>query len=188
MGHEFQSSLRRWDVIANLCKQIDAKSYIEVGCKEGRTTGFVLDKCPSIRAVAIDPWCKQAPSSDVSRETYENWDFSAIEAEFKKNVGDNADRCMMIRATSAEAAAASRALLVDDRADIIFIDAAHDYSSVLEDIDRWWPKVKPGGFLVMHDFNHKWPGVQRAISERFNLFDVNLGPDSVAYVQKRRPQ
>lgn len=182
MGHEFQSSLRRWDVIANLCKQIDAKSYIEVGCKEGRTTGFVLDKCPSIRAVAIDQWRKQAPSSDVSRETYENWDFSAIEAEFWKNIGPNADRCEMWKLQSIAAQS------IVQPADLIFIDAAHDYASVIDDIERWWPMVKPGGFLVMHDFNHKWPGVQRAIADSFNLFDVNIGPDSVAYVQKRRTQ
>lgn len=182
MGHAFQSALRRWDVIASLCKDIDAKTYIEVGCKEGRTTGFVLNECPEIAAGAIDPWMPQEKSDDPTRETYAEWDFAAIEQEFWKNIGANAERCQMLRMESVAAEE------ISNPADVIFIDAAHDYFSVMEDIERWWPMVKPGGFLVMHDYNHKWPGVQRAIADSFSLFDVNLAPDSVAYVQKRRPQ
>lgn len=182
MGHAYVSPLRRWEVIAQLCEQANAETYIEVGCKEGRTTGFVLGKLPGVRAIAIDPWKAQEKSADASRETYEDWDFAEIEAQFHKNIGANAERCKMLRFTSL----GSHSLC--DEADVIFLDASHDYASVKQDIDLWWPKVKQGGYLVMHDYNHKWPGVMRAVAECFCLFDVNVAPDSVAYVQKRRPQ
>lgn len=52
--------------------------------------------------------------------------------------------------------------------DMIFLDAMHTYESVLDDIDRWWPRVKPGGIMVFHDYYHDhFPGVAQAVNERF---------------------
>lgn len=180
MGHAFQSPLRRWDVIAGLCQSIGAKTFVEVGCKEGRTTGFVLANCPDIRVIAIDPWIEQPKSDDPTRETYEDWDFAKIEAEFWKNVGEHKERCEMMRATS-EYAANNWPY---EPLDLIFIDALHDYESVKQDISMWLPKVRDGGFLCLHDFNHRWPGVMRAVADSFPLMRVGVCPDSVAMVQK----
>ena len=192
MGHAFVSPLRRWDVVAGLCQSIDAKTFVEVGCKEGRTTGFVLANCPDIRVVAIDPWTVQPRMAgvvhdDPTRETYADWDFEKIEREFWENVGEHKDRCKMIRATSENAAHATadsirHALM--EQPDVVFIDALHDYASVMQDISLWWPLVREGGFLVLHDFNHNWPGVMRAVADSFGLMNVGVCPDSVAFVQK----
>jgi hypothetical protein len=35
---------------------------------------------------------------------------------------------------------------------LVYIDAAHDYQSVRDDIKAWWPKVKKGGVLSGHDY------------------------------------
>ena len=186
MGHAFVSPLRRWDVIAGLCQSIDAKTFVEVGCKEGRTTGFVLAQCPDIRVIAIDPWTTQPKSDDPTRETYDDWDFEKIEREFWENVGEHKGRCQQFRCTSEEYANESMndAGRPRERFDVIFIDALHDYASVVQDISIWWPLVREGGFLVMHDFNHNWPGVMRAVADSFGLMNVGVCPDSVAFIQK----
>ena len=44
-----------------------------------------------------------------------------------------------------------------------FIDAAHDYDSVLADLKAWAPKVKEGGIIAGHDIDAE--GVQRALAE-----------------------
>ncbi len=49
----------------------------------------------------------------------------------------------------------------DGELDAVFIDAAHDYESVLADISAWYPKVKKDGILAGHDFNE--PGVNKAV-------------------------
>jgi hypothetical protein len=45
----------------------------------------------------------------------------------------------------------------------VFIDAAHDYDSVLTDLKAWGPKVKEGGIIAGHDIDAE--GVQRALAE-----------------------
>ncbi len=50
---------RRWDVLSSFMLEQGYKTFVEVGCKEGRTTGFVLANCPDIHVIAIDPWMQQ---------------------------------------------------------------------------------------------------------------------------------
>lgn len=183
MGHAFVSPLRRWDVIVGLCQSINARTYVEVGCKEGRTVGALLAQCPQIRAIAIDPWIKQEAGDDPTRETYENWDFAEIERVFWENVGEHKKRCQMLRDTSEDAAKLTLQD-ADQMFDVVFIDALHDYDSVVQDISLWWPLVREGGFLALHDYNHKWPGVMRAVADHFPLMKVGVCPDSVAFIQK----
>lgn len=154
-------------------------NLVEVGCREGRTTGFILENVKDSSVIAVDPWRAFPTNSGEGAETYEEWDFKAIEDEFWKNVGKNADRVSMRRETSLEAA-----VNIDSGLDIVFIDAAHDHDNCLEDIRAWWPKVRPGGCLCGHDYQHTFPGVMRAVAESFNLATVGVGPDSMWYVVK----
>ena len=43
----------------------------------------------------------------------------------------------------------------DEFFDYVYIDAAHDYKSVSEDMEAWYPKVKYGGMLSGHDWYDK---------------------------------
>lgn len=179
---------RRWDILASFMLQQGFKTFIEIGCKEGRTTGHILANVPDSRVIAIDPWMAQEATHDPTKETYADWDFSKIEAEFWANVGDHKERCRMFRMTS-EAAATIKGImdepyLMEAGCDLVFIDALHDYEHVKQDIALWWPKVRIGGILAGHDFNHRWPGCERAVAESFDLMQVGVAPDSVWFVMK----
>jgi predicted O-methyltransferase YrrM len=176
MGHAYQSPLRRWEVLAGLAQQMNAKTFVEVGCKEGRTTGFMLANLPDIRVIAIDPW---APIANAD-EDYKDWDFAQIERDFWQNVGEHKRRAVMHRATSLDAVKH----FTRNSIDIAFIDAGHDYENALADIKAWWPLVREGGYLCGHDYQHKFPGVMRAVAESFPLLRVAVCPDSVWVVQK----
>lgn len=191
MGHTYQSPLRRWEVLAGLCQQMKAKTFVEVGCKEGRTTGYLLQNLPDLHVIAIDPWAP-VPNAD---EDYKDWDFAKIEAEFWENVGEHRDRCEMWPTTSQSAANLvgnpeyslySQIMKpgTNPQADIVFIDAGHDYENALADIRAWWPLVREGGYLCGHDYQHKFPGVMRAVAQAFPLLRVAVCPDSVWVVQK----
>jgi predicted O-methyltransferase YrrM len=51
--------------------------------------------------------------------------------------------------------------------DFVFIDADHTYDAVKLDINAWWPKVKMGGVLAGHDWVNEFPGVEKAVREKF---------------------
>jgi hypothetical protein len=187
---------RRWDVLSSFMLQQNYRTFVEVGCKHGVTTGFILKNVPDSRVIAIDPWIADpAPANgDPTREDYKAWDFAAIEREFWENVGDAKDRCHMQRDTSKGAEFwytqggrkwdGTDILMAPAGFDLIFIDALHDYESVKQDIALWWPKVRVGGMLALHDFNHQWPGVERAIAESFNLMHIGVASDSVCFIIK----
>ena len=172
---KLQSPLRRWDVLAGLCQ--NAKWIAEVGCKDGKTTGFLLSQLPQLHIIAVDPWQDIANGA----ESYSEWDWKRIERDFQHHVGDNAWRVKMKVMTSLAAAKE----VEDGSLDLVFVDAAHDHDNVLADIRAWWPKVKEGGMLTGHDFQHRFPGVHRALADCFNLLQVAVLPDSVWAVEKR---
>jgi predicted O-methyltransferase YrrM len=58
------------------------------------------------------------------------------------------------------------------RADVLHIDAGHDYLSVMADLKAWWPQLNPGGVLIGDDYfkkpiigQGKWPEVRQAFDE-----------------------
>ena len=43
-------------------------------------------------------------------------------------------------------------LFQDQSLDFIYIDANHTYEAVVEDLRNWYPKVRPGGLIMGHDY------------------------------------
>ena len=172
--------MRRWDILAKLITDNQLRSFAEIGTKEGRLTSHVLEHCPETTVYGCDPWIVQSNKLDPTAETYDSWDFQAIQDEFFKLTDPWKDRCHFEQLTGEEFAKAFE----DESLDCVFIDARHDYASVLEDISTWYAKVRPGGFMTGHDFNHKWPGVQRAVADHFPLMQVIAAEDSVWIYEK----
>jgi predicted O-methyltransferase YrrM len=64
----------------------------------------------------------------------------------------------------------------DNSLDFIFIDAAHDYQSVLNDLTHWYPKLKVGGLIGGHDYYYT-NEVAMAVNDFFDEKKINvMGP------------
>lgn len=111
------------------------------------------------------------------------------------------DRGYIIRLPSVEAST----IFYDGSLDFVFIDAAHDYENVKNDILAWLPKLKPTGVMAGHDFDKSSPielnmeyivekshmdydpesgvhcGVIRAVSECFEKVTLQNDPDSTIW-------
>jgi len=60
------------------------------------------------------------------------------------------------------------------RANLVHINAAHEYEDVKEDITLWWPALANCGILMGDDYDAGWPGVMRAVDELANRQGVHL--------------
>ena len=56
--------------------------------------------------------------------------------------------------------------------DMLFLDGAHDYDSVNEDLANWLPRMRQDGLICGHDYNPNWPGVIQAVNQRFGKVKV----------------
>ena len=83
----------------------------------------------------------------------------------------------VLRLTSVEA---SR-LFSPGSLDFVYIDADHKYSSVVEDIDHWLPKVRVGGMIGGHDYSNGWPSVVEAVNDK--LGEPKRGPKGTWWVK-----
>lgn len=118
-------------------------SVVEVGSLHGRSAFALLTGCKG-PVYCIDPW------DDVDDLCY---------GSFMGACGHFAN-LVPIRGRSPEAAEQ-----VPGKVDMVFIDGAHDYDSVIADIDAWLPKTNE--LLCGHDYTHEGFEVKKAVDERF---------------------
>ena len=137
----------------------------ELGVMKGRTFLELLERNPRLTLVGVDIWQAWADKDNhVGGRSYSDVDFEATYATLKDKVAPYGARAKLLRMKTVYAAS----LYGDKAFDFVFIDADHTYEGVRADIDAWLPKVRPGGWLMGHDFNAKdFPGVIKAVTETF---------------------
>lgn len=134
----------------------------EIGVRQGLFTAFMLKTFGGLHMVAVDLWQPRMPRDEPGYETYQNYDFATIRAEFDDRTRWYRDRLTVLNKDSVAAANDVK----DGSLDFVFIDADHSYSSVKADIAAWRPKVRRGGILTGHDYGHvRFPGVRTAVDE-----------------------
>lgn len=140
----------RVQVMIELIKNHNLKSYCEVGVKQGRMLLAVVGST-GVQGIGVDAW-RNIPNEG---ESYDEWNFDAIKAEYDQNAGAHPN-IRTIHDTSLNAAK------LVDQVDLVFIDAGHDYKNAHADILAWRPKCK---IISGHDYDPRFPGVMRAVDE-----------------------
>jgi hypothetical protein len=73
-----------------------------------------------------------------------------MENEFnacKDNLSAYKDKITFIRKTSSDASLD----ILDNSVDVVYIDGNHAYSYVLDDMHKYWPKIRSGGLMIGDD-------------------------------------
>ena len=60
----------------------------------------------------------------------------------------------------------------DNDYDFIYIDGAHDYKSVLNDLKMFLPKLKNNGVIGVHDWGHEWDSVKDSVTRTIGEPDM----------------
>ena len=149
-----------------LVQKYNVKKMAEIGILTGNTAVRILKECKGIEIyLMIDPWIPYDDGSSTSRDmTKEKMD------ELYKKVVKRMEvfpQAYIFRKSSVRAAK----MVVDNYLDLVYIDAAHDTKSVLEDIHAWIPKIKDDGIISGHDYGGGWPTVVKAVDQAYPDFD-----------------
>lgn len=126
---------------------------VEIGCFCGRSTcsmGLAIKDNPDCKLVSIDTFEGNDPARKPS------------EAEFHENIR----RCGLQSVVT---------LIKDDSKkigkqwhqpiDLLFVDALHTYEGAKSDVDLFFPWLRVGGLLVLHDVACGFSGVDRVWNE-----------------------
>jgi hypothetical protein len=156
---------------------------VEVGCLFGRSAaylGMLSHRYDLGSILCIDPWKKEETGQGVAI-----LDAAGIISElqtrlaFEINVAPYAfGRLNYIQATSTAGAkqygpgfTVETEMLgrtnYEGRISLLHIDGNHDYDHVKQDAEMWIPHVRPGGWIILDDYEWDWGDGPRRIGDAF---------------------
>ncbi|MFC1613109.1 glycosyltransferase [Patescibacteria group bacterium] len=172
-----------YGVTESLIKKFNVKNMAEIGVARGHHSMHLLEALPDLHLYSIDPWGHFIKEHKCMFQKEQN-KMDALYNYVSSMLKPFKDKSTIIRSTSKRAIKE-----IKDPLDMIFIDADHSYESIKEDLGLWWDKVKTGGIISGHDYNHSChPGVTKAVNEYFGNkgLKVNAEIGNVWWVQKQQ--
>jgi len=120
----------------------------EVGVQEGIYSKEILSRIPSLKKLyLVDLWQRQENYKDIANISDENHN------KFLEMTNRNVDqwnyKVEILRGYSNEMCH----MIPDESLDWVYVDARHDYCGCREDIEAYWPKIKPSGIMSGHDYH-----------------------------------
>jgi len=155
----------------------EIKIGAEIGIAGGNHIKTLLEKTSIEKIYGIDPIDTIQEGTGVNVESIFGG-ANNLHNEICEMLQPYGQRSEIIRSYSLDAAHHFQ----DNSLDFVFIDAIHDYENCFKDIRAWTPKVRKGGFVMGHDWNHPdFPGVTRAVKENFDE-SIIMSSSAEAYV------
>lgn len=130
------------------------ETIVEIGVLNGHTTKFILENTKA-HVYGIDPIIPDSMDSNLIgdinkiKELSDNFKNFTFIKDYSYNVVKNWDK----------------------KIDYLFIDGDHKYEAVKQDLEEWYPHVKVGGFISIHDSAANrggpsfWPGPSKLADE-----------------------
>lgn len=140
---------------------------VEVGVLRGDFAWHILKQWNGRKLYCVDAWRHISGNIDINNPDH-NGQLDNMARAFM-NLYEFGDRVTLIREMSSQAAD----LFQENSLDFVYLDAAHDYENVKNDLMCWVSKVKAGGILCGHDYinspksenGHSEFGVKQAVDE-----------------------
>lgn len=127
----------------------------EIGVRHGKFSRWMLRNLKGLHLLMVD-WWQPAPEGSASWDADEPGARGTVEEHLRyrraaeRNTAFAASRRTILQE---ESVAAARAV-ANGTLDFVFIDGSHLYEAVLADLKAWTPKVRKGGIIGGHDWDH----------------------------------
>lgn len=165
-----EGRLHRWTdpevVFQNVAKGLHVHDYLEVGSWLGGSAIRAAEVFPEIQSITcVDTWLGSAehwtqdhPSHDLDRAPSGQ---PQIYGRFLANMVDR-DLCDLVAPVRLPSEVAARVMQrCGFGFDVIYLDGAHDYASVIADCRAWWPLTR--GVIMGDDWNDPRFGVAAGV-------------------------
>jgi hypothetical protein len=160
----------------------ELKVGAEVGIAGGQHIKTLMENTKIEKIYGVDPFITDSWDMHGFFNVDEDYGgFDGLYGEVKQLLSQFGDRVELVRKKSTEAAQDFE----DGSLDFVFIDAIHDYENCYNDINYWHHRVRKGGYVMGHDWEHSnFPGVQQAVVEHYgNSVQGVPAPAHVWYVE-----
>lgn len=131
----------------------------EIGVYRGDFSKMIQDELDPVHITLIDPYeVNQAKKySDGLATAYSTDKDYSIAVNKTKKKG-----CLFIQDYSYNVVKSA----INGAFDFIYLDGSHLYKDVKQDLNDWFPKLKPTGIIGGHDYgNELFKGVRQAVDE-----------------------
>jgi hypothetical protein len=159
--------LESWDSSHHdIPRVINERGYrigVEVGVAYGGHSECILRETQVEKLYGVDPYTNYTEyEGDAMNHAQRKLD--DIHEMVSSRLSYYGDRFSLIRDYSASASHGFE----DGSLDFVYIDGNHFERFVLEDLDAWYPKVRQGGTICGHDYNHPvFPGLTTIVNKFF---------------------
>ena len=128
---------------------IQQGKMIEIGTYAGESAAMFASSGKFISIDTIDPyyWSGSYEVEMQYKVNTRHWDYIKLHKHYSQDIHDR---------------------FSNNQYDFVYIDGDHSGESVARDIEQYFPKVKPGGYIGGHDYNkYDWPEVCDAVDRVF---------------------
>ena len=149
--------------LENFIAQLNPKVVVEVGTWLGLTAMMMADRLPANSVVyAVDTFEGSTEHAAISF-------LPVLYQQFLSNVKHRqlTHKIIPVKKASLEAAKEFKV-----KAQLIYIDASHDYENVYADIMAWYQHLDVGGIFCGDDWG--WPGLNQAVMDAAQKLNVGL--------------
>jgi hypothetical protein len=140
----------------------------EVGVWKGDFSHRILQFCRPRELHLVDPWhfAPQFPDRWYGGAVAQSQqEMDAIMASVVQRFSES-QAVQVHRGKSCDVALAFQ----DGYFDWVYIDGDHSYKAVLSDLEAWYPKVRPGGYLALDDLDWTDESSQRSVEAAIATF------------------
>lgn len=159
----------RVPVLVDLYRELGYKTGAEIGVDRGLFAKEICKANPGVKLYGVDPWLDYPEYGENYTQSYAD----GCRAEAVKRLAPYGVE--LLRKASALAAGD----FADGSLDFVYIDGNHAYDFVLQDIELWSAKVRPGGVVSGHDYcrpknRARWPfqGVINAVNHYVDVHHI----------------
>ena len=177
-----------YHVLPKLINERGYKIGAEIGVAYGGNSESILKNTNVDRLYSIDPyqpdwWGTDGYSLPGARNNgiisqgknfgYEEYEELYLHAMHRlRKYNGKGERSIFLRDSSH----AAWAKLQNEELDFVFIDAKHTYEDLFTDINLWQKRVRFGGIVSGHDYDHpNYPGIKRAVDQIFGTVNKEDG-------------